>query len=692
MAVSYMTSWTFQEEREIAPGRPICDTDHGLMDLHKRLARSMMYTYRCIAQGGVGPLGKGKVHLEAGVSSLQRRYYGVAHFWRSPTRMRLTVYGQNCDVAIYVGGSLMATVKCGATANFYSSGYINHPITISSGVGVVEVKAKQNATSGTREWTWWCLHEAAMTAPPVDSDTYTEFVGTDQAACAADTPLDGFALLRLATNCAAVLKERTRGTAQFYPSGEQHEVSSAWWRSDGPYTLEAEPWVESASIALCCEAIDIDVDVTVFSEWEDSYTAIERAQTLTAGAGLTTLTFTGVKTRASESSFTENRFWIGFRCGVGSSVGYSPVTVLEWKTTGKRPVRIVDAGSGLPTTEPIDWPVGRLFRGSEDQLGFASGDKTGLSQVPQFAAFDLAANLTRKTTVGFYDCGEILLAANNNKANKIENLTDGIRVYEVGVLALNSISLVGANNSALSNAQKWAAASVGKPPPWSVVADVAAKANLLTRFGTIQYGIRNRGQRLTSGYRLSGSVYYHQRGRYNFIPTPSLDHFIDQWVIPQPLVYGSDRNSVQLRAKVIYFIVDAGTGAGEETTVTWELREQGVGNLGSSEVTEQIYSATEEQESVTLWDAAMSAVSSGVDPAIPPIEVYEHNYIQQCGWLGEEFQGSGHKFGRKLWSSAFVLGDLPSATPCFVELVGTCAASHAWIVVVGCSLDVLERK
>jgi len=684
MAITIPASWELQEEREISPARPIVDTsDHDLQALNQRINRAMAATTRIIAQGGIGPNGTGRYHDEAGVTSYASRYKGSCHIWRDPTILRLVVYGQNCDVYARLGSATVATVNCGATLGFYASAAFDATgfLRIGTSLATIELLARQNASSGTRIWSAWTLEEMPMTALPDADDT--TFERLDDAALGADVPLDGFLLQRLADNCNE-LRLRTRGTAQVWPVDDPFTVSSIRWRCDGPYTIFAEPWVESASVAVHVEATAADIEVMAFSEWEDKYIAIDRAVTVTAGAGETTVEFIGIRVKSSDLGYTENRIWIGIRCSTGSTV--RPHTVYLWRTTGKRDIQLIDTGSSVATTESIGWPVGWCLTESSEMVGFSSGAKGDLSQVGVNVAFDLAANLTRPVSFGVGNAGQQLLASNCRDAQRVERY-NAVYIRNVGILSIYSVSIIGESpKDSLTSLALQSYAAEGEPPPWVVPAEMAAVANWYARWATVQLGIRQRGQRWLHGSAAGSAVTRYQEGRYSFAPTPSLDGVMEWWMLPSSPAVGSGIDPTQLRCRVVYYLVDAGSPDGDEA-ITWNLK-NGATLLGSTAATEQAAGATSEQSSVTLWDAALSAVAAGVDST----DVYEHCYVQQLSWLGEEFEGDGQAGGRKLWSTVEIIGDLPASYPCFVTLTMTSAASTCWVVVVGAALDVLERS
>jgi hypothetical protein len=682
MAFTIPASWTRQADLEIAPGRPIVATgSHDLATLNQRINMAMASHVRILAQGRVSV---DRYHDESGVTVLAQRYLGAAHVWRDPVRCRVAVFGQKVDVLVQLGGVTVATVACGATAGWYYSSVVDVTgMTISSGTALVSVSAKQNSIVGSRFWYHWLLEEQPMTSLPAAGDSYTDFSRVDDAVFAADTPLDGYLLQRLAGNADECLRRRTRGLALIHPLADSPTLSSGWWRSDGPYILDVEPWVDRAAVAVYASAADQDVEVTAFSEWEDFDTAIARAQTLTAGAGASTLRFTGLRCRSDENSYTQNRFWVALKCANGGPVAYSPISVSTMRTTAKRDIIVSDpAGTELPSVEPVDWPTGRLVLGETQMLGYTSGDKGSLSQSAQYAEFDLATNATRPDA---NDEGQILLAANNRDAQRAEWLTE-LSVYELGTLTLRSVSIVGARARAgLDDASLQKAASVGELPPWSVVADVVRCANMFAAYATPQLAIRHIGQQWAFGNRTSGGNTIHQRGRYVFVPTQASAVTVDQVPVPAWVVAGSGLDPAKMRVRLLFALYHVGSNT-DETPFDVEVK-AGATVLGSTEAADTPAGVTAEEPLVSRWDAGLACIAVGRDAT----DFYEHAYVQQLGHLGrgEEFERPGAVGGRRVWAECEVIADLPSSAA--VDIVVSCAFSNLWICLVGMSVDLVKR-
>jgi hypothetical protein len=670
------TFWTLQEEREIQPARPIVATGvHDLLTLNQRVSKAMACHTRILAGGGLGMEGDERYHDEEGVTPFTRRYIGACHLWRDPVRCRLVAYGQNVDLRIVLGGVTVTTLTLGGTAAWYASSDVDvSGMTRSSGVAQVEVLAQEAVAIGTRRWFFWVLEERPMTVLPAYGDDDTEYAAIDDSAFLADQPLDGWLLASLARNIDEVLRWRTRGTAMVWPSLETVYVSSAFWRSDGPYLLMADPWVDRASVAVNVVAIDVDVEVTAFSEWETQTVAKLRAQTVVAGAAAVTLKFSGLRVREGQ----QNRIWVGFRGGVGDPVAYTGVLVNDWAATGARTVKIVDLGSGLASTEPVDWPVGRYVRAV--QTGLEAIEAIELAQDQVSGQFDLA---WLRSPPDDYEA-RIRVAGNVRDAQRPDESMP-LDVREVGVLGIRSVSIVGARGEgAMSAADLWAAASVGVTPPWTVPTAVASLVNTVTRYGTPQVAMRQRGQRYLHGSRTEGALTYYQRGRYAFCPGQALE-VVERFAWPSSPALGGGLDPQKIRATIVYALVDAETPSGD-VSLTWKLWDATAGAVLASAVdTNPADGATAETTSLSLWDASMAAIAAGWEDG----EIFEHNYVQQLGCFPEEFAVGGER--PPVWRQFVLEGELPASGSRFIDLkVGSTDAS-VWVVVVGVAIEVLER-
>jgi hypothetical protein len=675
MAVTIPATWSYQAEAEIAPDRPICTTGaDDLATLAQRLQRAMANTTRIIASGGVGP---GRTLSEAGVTTYTDRYHGAAHVWRTGTRCRLVVWGQRVTVLATLGGQPLAAVTCGATLGWEPGATLDLAgITITNGCAEIVVSAKQAATSGTRAWGQWAIEEMPMGSLP--SESSSAFVGLDDGATVPDSPLDGFLLERLARNADELTRLRTRGTAIVWPLAEPVTFSSAWWRSDGPYILQADPWSDRASVAVRVEAYDdgnaLGVEVCAFSEWETYAIATARAITVPGGT-VATLVFDGLLCHASDGH-TENRFWVGIRGAIGAAVAYSPVGSQPsvWGS-GLRIVQVVDAGTGLCATEPVDLAVGRMVVGETARIGISAEAVGGLSASPEYAERDLAAVLCRPAGL----LGDILLGANNGAQHGWHQAS--LSVFTVGIAQIHSVSLVGQRHApALAAADLWAAASVGLAPPWSVVAAAVQVANQFARWATPQLSIRHRGGQWLCGTTTSASHTYYQRGRYGFA-TGYGPNVLESIPWPSSGLAGGGLNPDRVRATVVYLLLGTG-GAHPEVTLTWDLHD-GSSVLGSTVIAEPCDAIAAETAYASVWDASLAAASFGEDVN----NVYEHNYVQQLGHLDnrEEFGG------RALWRTVEITGSFPAAFPAAIALRVSSDHAGVWVVLVGLGVDVQQR-
>lgn len=667
MAITINADWTEHGIGETGPGSPVMTDPTGddlealAQSIHKGQAENVRSV---LAQGGFGD---GMGIDEAGVDAGVDRYRGDTLTWSASVRVRFHVYGQNVEVGGTLGGVRFPSVTCGASRAWYSSAVfrVSGMTRGADGETVVVIWGMDDSGAGTREHEWWILEEVAdeLAYLPDSSHASTDFQRVDDTAFAADVAFDGWSLATLSRNSREVQRVRSRGTALVHPIADPPTFSSIHRRADGPYTYTAAPW-ESEGIAIVrCAALDYDVQVAAFTEFEDDAAIDARIQTVTVKAGETVLVFTGL--RLSTLGQT-TAVYVHLQSAIApADTAYSPSTISRIQPVMARSE--VEGDADWSTKEDQGWPVGRAVALKPLEIGLgSSGEKYLTSDFPE-TWYDLAANVRDSadaTSLVVLSPGFEFVPPPWSGTPVVPPTAD---TFEVGSLQIFSVYVGGAPpaSETLDAAGMRRVAAVGDYPPSGIINNARTRSNAIHIHGPAQICTRSPGNQWEVDTSTTGGTRL-QRGRYSFRKLSTAYQTIGRCAIPSDPTTGAGLNVAKIIGDALFLLVKVNNigDALQAVTVRLMVDFGGVVVTGDpQELALEAAYAYSKHATITTDDAALAAVTQAFESDWGTIgTAWEHAFTQQLTYGRDAFTRGG-------WSEVTGLEvDLPSTYPAFVEL------------------------
>ena len=715
-----------QYEREIQPKGIIQDdTAHDFTSLARRLNRGFAaHVHTVLCEGGYGPTAPTTANDRAiivdGSTSYATKFKGYVRHWGNTGRFKLHLYGKNVTAQVTIGGSsTLFGVVCTSTEQWHSgTATLVSGFTISADNEVeVEIEIKDNVGSGTSPYAWalrFIVEEmplSTISELPDSTDAYTDFQRLDDDYEPPDAALDGWALQTISNNSLELQRARYRGSARFWPYEEKYEISSIYWRADGPWDYYAAPGETTVSVTIAGQATDESVEVVVLSEHErwNSDNLIDSTSTYYRGITFSTVlasvhTFEDIPIRSGSSGYVKNSIWILFRSAVDSTAEwYSPTVVDSWDTTGRRRIHETSSTNEWTTNESIKWPVGRYISVRQSSPTSVDGGdvQAVVDGMPPTQHYDLALNLG---TFGLINESGIEVSPHPNWRRPPQFMTsfagssNSIATYKCGTLSIRSVWINGETRSAYDQTELYHRAAIDELPPASIVRDAIERLNTHTQYYTPIVGLSHTGEAWLKPRKKQGATYGHPMGRWTYGSTSSGS---DNWTTiavhsaPQSLASGAGVVCEQIRVNATFAVISADNYGENSVEIEWRARivqDTAVSAASSSATvtaTVPLLIGYERGEFESYSTAAMAAYGRSEETGADNNE-YTHSYVQQLTVLNDLFS--------EPWFAtpemALVLSDYSGTWPAWIHVQVNLGGlfDNGWVVCVGSSVRYGMRR
>lgn len=550
MTVTVPTTWEQKSLSEATPGGFIATGKReDLRDLNRRILRNFAYDSATNLATLSVPEGIDQVVLSTSFASIS---HGKARVWGNGTRFRCHVYGSQCAARFSVGGILVATATQSAVGDAWASSGIAvlaGGVFDADGLAIILCEVRLTATTGLRQFKFAILEEMnTLTANlPAAGNAETAFRAMHDALYATpDTSVDAFALQAMDDNVRQTMFERGRKSLHLWPKfGTPYRLSSAHWRLDGPYCIQAMPWSDRITVSIAVErdgTIAENIDVFCLSEFENFDEVVDARKVTVSAAGIQYLTFNGITCKADQRC----AIWIAFR-SVIKSASAATLNIGYWNS--QKPETIYSPTQAtVEGFQPMPWGV--CLVGSSENI-VADTDPT----VKSALGYDAPSQILDLVAVCGHDPGAVSMAPTRlismisphpgTGVTTAPNLTAVVRrwnggvqeeaylpafsVRRMGILYLYGVYV----EAGIVFPTRRKGAQPGSPPSAGTVQSVADQTNRMSILNTPAAIIRHGGNRYMRGVAtLGGGQTINYEGGHLFVEGADGTGALAAWQFP----------------------------------------------------------------------------------------------------------------------------------------------------------------